>query len=156
MTYNESEIKRRIDGRRRDFILKIIVWVLLDAAALTVAVILTEITPIFISAVTVIISVIFITKAVRRYHPMSLFSGEIKGINVKEHEFVQTNLRPTFSARIIMPRAKTSGFAAQRTRTKAPTSAIVYLKLENGNVTYIDRLTNAQTDIYEIGDTLYK
>ena len=156
MRYCEAEIKRRIAGRRRDFLVKIIAWALLDAAALTAAAIFPETTTVFVCTLTVIISAVFITKTVRRYHPKTLFSGEIKGINIKEHEFVKSNLRPTFSARLIMPKAKTSGFAAQRTRTKAPTSAIVYLKLENGDVTYIEHLTNAQTDIYEIGDTLYK
>jgi hypothetical protein len=85
-----------------------------------------------------------------------LFSKEITGINIKEHEFAIVNLRPTFSARIIMPRRNTSSFANRSRRTKPPTGAIVYLRVADDDVAYIDGLTNAQTDIYEIGDTLYK
>ena len=156
MTYNESDIMKCIKKRKRDFLIKILCWSLLLVCAAALCAILRDITAIFISVAVIIISVIFLIRALRHYHPRILFSKEIRGTNIKEHEFAVTNMRPTFSARIVMPRRKTSAFAGTKVRTKSPTSAIVYLKLESGDLTYIDGLTNAQTDIYEIGDTLYK
>ena len=156
MTYNEAEIKRRINGRRQSFLTKMIAWLLLDSAAVITAAIIRDVTVVFIAVVIVIASAFYMSKTIRRYRPLILFRGEVKGINIKEHEFVVTNKRPTFSARIVMPKRNTSSFTGGKTRTKPPTSAIVYLRLDDGNVTYIEHLTNAQTDIYEIGDTLYK
>ena len=156
MTYNEAEIKRRINGRRQSFLTKMIAWLLLDSAAVITAAIIRDVTVVFIAVVIVIASAFYMSKTIRRYRPLILFRGEVKGINIKEHEFVVTNKRPTFSARIVMPKRNTSSFTGGKTRTKPPTSAIVYLRLGDGNVTYIEHLTNAQTDIYEIGDTLYK
>ena len=156
MIYNEAEIKRRIKGRRRDFLMKTIAWLILDVIAIITATVIKDITVAFFSFVIVIASFFYIKKIVKRYRPLILFRGEVKGINIKEHEFVVTNRRPTFSARIVMPRRSTASFTGGKTRTKPPTSAIVYLRLEDGDVTYVEHLTNAQTDIYDIGDTLYK
>ena len=156
MTYNEADITKRISGRRRDFIVKIMISALIILAAALVIMFFPEVTVIFISVAVIILCAVYIIKTLKRYHPLTLFSGEVRGENIKEHEFVVTNRRPTFSARRVMPRIKTSTFTGGKTRTKPPTSAIVYLRLENGDVTYIDGLFGAQTDIYEIGDTLYK
>ena len=156
MIYDEAAIKRRINGRRRDFLLKTVIAMLLILLATLVIIIFPNTTSIFISALVIIFSFVFLFKTMRRYHPKILFKGEITGINIKEHEFVITNMRPTFSARLVMPKANTKSFTGGKTRTKPATGAIVYLRLPDGNVTYIDHLTNAQTDIYEIGDTLHK
>ena len=156
MTYSEADIIKYVRERKRGFIIKSISWSLLLLCAAAVCAIIREITAVFIAAAVIIISVIFLIKTLRQYHPKILFSKETCGTNIKEHEFAVTNMRPTFSARIVMPRRKTASFAGNKTRTKSPTSAIVYLKLDDENLTYIDGLTNAQTDIYEIGDTLYK
>lgn len=163
MTYNEADITRRISARRRDFLLKIFVAALLILAAALVIMFFPEVTVIFISVAVIILSAVYIIKTLKRYHPLTLFSGEVRGENIKEHEFVVTNRRLTFGGRILasrptagVRRLKTSHFTVTRTRTKPPTNAIVYLRLENGDVTYIDGLFGAQTDIYEIGDTLYK
>lgn len=156
MTYSETDIKRRVKGQRRDFLIKILLSALITLIALATIIILPETTVIFVCAAIILFSIIYIFKTLRRYQPKILFSREIKGVNIKEHEFAVTNMRPTFSARLIMPKANTKSFTGGRIRTKSPTSAIVYLRLPDGDVTYIDNLTNAQTDIYEIGDTLYK
>ena len=129
---------------------------LITAIAAAIIIIFPEVTVIFVCVLAVVVSVVYTVKTVRRYHPLVLFSKDVRGINIKEHEFVVTNRRMTFSARKVMPRVNTSTFTGGKTRTKPPTSAIVYLRLKDGNVTYIDKLFNAQTDIYEIGDTLYK
>ena len=156
MTYSEADIMKYVKIRKRDFIIKSISWSLLLLCAAAVCAIIREITAVFIATAVVIVSVIFLIRTLRHYHPKILFSKEIRGTNIKEHEFRVTNMRPTFSARIAMPRRKTSSFSASNVRTKPSTSAIVYLRLDDGTLTYIDRLTNAQTDIYEIGDSLYK
>ena len=163
MTYNEADIAKRIKSRRRDFLIKIIISIFLILVSALTIVFLPEMTVIFISVAVIILSAIYIIKTLKIYRPFTLFSGEVRGENIKEHEFVVTDRRLTFGARILasrptagVRRLKTSTFTGGRTRTKPPTSAIVYLRLENGDVTYIDGLFGAQTDIYEIGDTLYK
>ena len=156
MTYNESDIAKHVKRQKRDFFIKLISSLLLILLSALLIAFFPEVTLIFICAVLIIISIAYAVKTVIRYHPGVLFSGEIKGVNVKEHEFVVTNRRLSFGMRRSFSRIRPANTASNKRRTKPPTSAIVYLRLKDGNVTYIDKLFNAQTDIYEIGDTLYK
>ena len=156
MRYNEERIFKSVKKRQKAFLTRAISYsVLMILGALTI-ILFPYTTPIFISAIVIIVSAVYLIKTVKRYRPSIIFSKEVVGVNIHEHEFVVTNRRPTFSARIVMPKRDTSSFTGGKTRTNIPTSAIVYLRLDDGNVTFIDKLTNAQTDIYEIGDRLYK
>ena len=156
MTYNKEDITKRVKKKQRDFITKAIISFLGIAASSAIAFIFSDVTVVFIGVVAVIGFCVYLFKTVKRYRPAIIFSKEITGINIKEHEFVVTNRRTTFSARRSFYRIRPKTFTGGKTRTKPPTSAIVYLKLPDGDVTFIDKLTNAQTDEYEIGDTLYK
>ena len=156
MNYSKDEILKAVSRRKRRFFSTLAISAIVSALAAAAMLIFPETTVIFFSVIAIAFSVYFIIRALIVYKPVVLFSSEICGVNAKEHEFVITNLRPTFSARIIMPRRKTTGFTGGTKRIKPPTGAVVYLMLENGDVAYVDGLTNAQTDIYEIGDTLYK
>lgn len=156
MTYNKADIEKYVKVRKRSFFSRLLCSLLLAAVASAIIAIFPNITLIFICVLVIIFCIVFIIKTFTGYHPTVLFSKEVRGVNIKEHEFAITNRRLTFSSRIIAPRRWPSGFTAHKTRTKPRTSAIVYLRLGDGDVTYIDRLTNAQTDVYEIGDPLYK
>lgn len=156
MKYNEDLIFRAVRERRRDFLIKAILSLsFMMLGALTI-IIFSYTTPIFVAAAVIVIAFVYLFKTVKRYNPKVLFSKGIDGVNVHEHEFVVRNLRPTFSARIVMPKRDTSSFTGRKTRTKGMTSAIVYLKLDDERIVFVDGLTNAQTDIYEIGDRLYR
>lgn len=158
MTYSEKEIKEAVKKRKKSFFLKTLIPLCLILISALAMIIFPDVTLIFFAVALIIASIVYLFKTVRRYEPRVLFSGEVTGENIKEHEFVTTNRRLSFGARVIVEpkRLQTSAFAAKRTRTKPPTSAIVYLRVEGGDVVYLDGLTGAQTDIYEIGDTLYK
>lgn len=156
MTYNKDDIAKYVKKRRRDFIFKIVCSLLFVLISSLVIALFPEMTVIFVCVVIIIISVFYAIKTLKRYQPVLLFSEELQGENVKEHEFVVTNRRLSFGGRRSFSRFKPVAYSSQRSRTKPPTSAIVYLKLPCGDVTYLDGLSGAQTDIYEIGDTLYK
>ena len=158
MTYNESEIKERVGKRKKSFFLKALIPLCLILISALAMIIFPDVTLIFFAVAVIIASAVYLFKTLRRYEPRVLFSGEITGENIKEHEFVTTDRRLGFGARIVVKpkRIPTGSFAPKRSRTKPPTSAIVYLRVEDGDVIYLDGLTGAQTDIYEIGDTLHK
>ncbi len=157
MTYSEREIKEFVKKRKKSFFLKMIITLVLILTSCAVMIIFPEVTLIFFAVAIITLSVVYLIKTVRRYEPRVLFSKEIMGENIKEHEFVTTDRRLAFGARVIIkPRRRPNTFASDRRRTKPPTSAIVFLRTEAGAVIYLDGLTGAQTDIYEIGDTLYK
>ena len=156
MTYNKDDIAKYVKKRRRDFIFKIVCSLLFVLISSLVIALFPEMTVIFVCVVIIIISVFYAIKTLKRYQPVLLFSEELQGENVKEHEFVVTNRRLSFGGRRSFSRFKPVAYSSQRSRTKPPTSAIVYIKLPCGDVTYLDGLSGAQTDIYEIGDTLYK
>ncbi len=156
MTYNKDGIAKYVKKRRRDFIFKIVCSLLFVLISSLIIALFPEMTVIFVCVVIIIISVFYAIKTLKRYQPVLLFSEELQGENVKEHEFVVTNRRLSFGGRRSFSRFKPVAYSSQRSRTKPPTSAIVYIKLPCGDVTYLDGLSGAQTDIYEIGDTLYK
>ena len=156
MTYNEHDIIERIKKLKHSFLLKFFCSTLIIAIACTVIAFFPEKTVTFICALIIIAASVFIIRTLKRYRPRILFSKETEGVNIKEHEFVITNKRLTFSARRSFPRLKVKRNNSDKSRTKPPTSAIVYLKLKDGDVTFIDGLSGVQTDVYEIGDTLYK
>ena len=97
---------------------------------------------------------------INKYSPMLLFSPDIKGISIKEHEYVATRVARASSAagRSIAFRNTGGGSNAGNAKSKRPhvRAATVYVKLEDGNVAAFDGLTSLQTDIYEIGDELLR
>lgn len=158
MTYNEEQIKRSVKKRQRAFLIKLITPIALILICTAFVAIFPEVTVVFICVSSIILSIVYLIKTIRRYAPLTLFSKEIKGINVHEHEYT---LGPKSSAgwgakRLVPKLNNTSEFMGGTNRIKTTVGATVYLRLPDGSVTFIDHLYNGQTDIYEIGDTLYK
>lgn len=158
MKYNEERIIKSVKKRQKAFLTKAISWLMLIILGALTIILFPYTTPIFIAVIVIILSTVKLIKTFKRYRPNIIFSKEVVGENIHEHEFVVSNRRYAFAIRktTVTPRVNTSSFTGGKTRTKPPTGAIVYLRLDDGNVTYVDKLTNAQTDIYEIGDRLYK
>ena len=155
MKYNEAEIFRHVAKRKKSFLIKSISLLLIILiSAITIA-IFPEVTVIFISVMLIILAIVYLIKMIINYSPLILFSKEKKGINVHEHEYVIYK-GPSYKKMWYVPRLKTSEFTGGTNRIKTTVGATVYLRLPDGNVIFIDHLYNAQTDIYEIGDTLYK
>ena len=160
MIYNEREIYERTKLRKKNFFLRLTVSLLLTLTDVLILLFFSEKTVVFFCVLFIIALAVFIIKTLLRYDIKVLFSSEIQGINIKEHEFLVTDRRVfrmgSNNPHLSRKRLKTSEFVGGKRRTKPPTSAIVYLRLSDGSVTFIDGLSNAQTDVYEIGDALYK
>ena len=157
MTYNTRKISEKVKNLREKFIISLSISIVLMICAIALIIFRRETNVIFASVACIAMLIFIIVRLFLNFHPKVLFSHELVGTNIKEHEFVTSDRRKSFAYRKrIVPYAKEnySGISGNVQRTKPPTNAIVYLRLSNGNVTYIDGLTNAQTDIYEIGDEL--
>lgn len=156
MKYNEEQIHRYVKEKRRAFLIKSAILLALILISGILIAIFPEVTVIFVCTLVIILSVVYLIKTINRYNPLILFSKEKKGVNVHEHEYVIYTKGPTYRKMWYVPRLKTSEFTGGTNRIKTTVGATVYLRLPDGNVIFIDRLFNGQTDIYEIGDTLYK
>ena len=112
----------------------------------------------FIGAVLVIAAVILIVKHIGAYSPSILFSGEKRGINIKEHEYVANIKRGLSGRAVVAKHVANGGSKSGNARIRRPhvRSAYVYISENNGNVTILDGLTSLQTDVYEIGDELLR
>ena len=158
MKYNEEEIFRRIAERKKAFLIRAISLLIIILVCAVAIVLFPEVTVIFICTLLIILSIVYLIKAVKEYRPFILFSDEVKGVNVHEHEYT---IGPQSGAgwgtkRLVPKLNNTSEFMGGTNRIKTTVGATVYLRLPDGNVIFIDHLYNAQTDIYEIGDTLYR
>ena len=160
MIYNERELSERTKSRKKNFFIRLMISLFLILTDIVILLIFPEKTVVFFCVLFIIALAVFVIKTLLRYDIGILFSSEIQGINIKEHEFLVTDRRVfrmgTNNPHLSRKRLKTSEFVGGKRRTKPPTSAIVYLRLSDGSVTFIDGLSNAQTDVYEIGDNLYK
>ena len=156
MKYNEEQIRRCVKERQHAFLVKVTILLALIVACAIIMAVFPEVTVIFVCVLVIIVSTVYLIKISNRYRPMILFSKEVKGINVHEHEYVIYTKGPSYKKMWYVPRLKTSEFTGGTNRIKTTVGATVYLRLPDGKVTFIDHLYNGQTDIYEIGDTLYK
>ena len=155
MKYDLDEIRRRVNDRRKGFLIRVCFLALLFIAAVLAMLLFPDITVNFVSVVVIVFIIFGALRLFEKYEPLVLFSKEIRGVNVKEHEYV-CNQRKGFT---ILHRGVFARAGLQRVSTariKASTKAIVYLKLEDGNIAVIDGLTNAHTDVYDDGDELLR
>ena len=156
--YDLEKLSWIIDERRKKFKL----WISLYAAIFVSGVIVFFAggEDIALFGVIAVIAAIFLTvKLWRKYSPGVLFSAEIRGENVKEHEFVQSvrggySMKRGIATRLTVSTHSNSGSA----KSKRPhvRSAYVYVRLADGNVVILDGLTSLHTDIYEIGDEIMR
>ena len=156
MTYDLEKLSFRIAEKKRRFFIGISLYALL--AIVSVPLMLTgEKTVVFTGALLLILSILLALRHISRYDPAILFSKEKRGVNGKEHEYVQNAPRGLSPRRAFMLRAKThSGSGNAGPRTARVRAAQVYIRLEDGNVEILEGLSSLQTDIYEIGDELLR
>lgn len=155
MKYDLDEVLQRVNNRRKGFLIRVCALTLLFITAVLAMILFPDITVNFISVVVIVFIIFGAFKLCEKYEPLILFGKEIRGINVKEHEYV-CNQRKGFTVfhRGVFARAGVQRVSTAR--TKASTKAIVYLKLENGDIAVIEGLTNAHTDVYDDGDELLR
>ena len=88
MKYDVEEIFARVSRKRRRFAIYILSTLLVMAAALVVMLLGINDTLTFLMIVLKFASIAFVYVLFNRYSPFVLFSGEIKGRNVKEDEYL--------------------------------------------------------------------
>lgn len=156
--YDLEKLSWIIDARRKRFKL----WLVLFAAMLIFGIVLFVVGDDDIALYGLIVAVIALALFIdlwRRYAPAVLFSREIRGINIKEHEYVSESARGGYSVRrgLAMRGMKThSNSGHAKSRRPHVRSAYVYVKLDGGEVAILDGLTSLHTDIYEIGDEILR
>ena len=87
MKYNEEQIHRYVKEKRRAFLIKSAILLALILISEILIAIFPEVTVIFICTLVIIFSSVQLIKTLKREHPLILFSKEIKGVNVHEHEY---------------------------------------------------------------------
>ena len=101
-----------------------------------------------------VILVMIFSYIIKSYTPAVLFSKEIRGVNILEDEYVLLSQKRGFkigkASPYAVPHVRVRNHGRDRIR------AGVYLRLDNGDVCVIRDLLVVHTDLYEIGDTLYK
>ena len=157
--YDLEKLSWRIEAKRRKF--KILASVYSITAAVGLALAFVNENKIRMWGFILLgMGVFLLIHLITKYSPLLLFSPDIKGISIKEHEYVATKVARASSAggRSIAFRNTGGGSNAGNAKSKRPhvRSATVYVRLEDGEVAVFDGLTSIQTDIYEIGDELLR
>lgn len=150
MTYDMQELRERVSDMRARFIKVTLLLTLLLIASVSVAIIFDDTTVRFLAALCAIFALGFLAGNINKSRPVSLFSREIRGKNVKEHEYV-IRARRAYSRYL--------GFYKSRgpePRTPRGVIGAVYILEDSGEVIIVDRLRKAHTDIYEDNDELLK
>ncbi len=159
--YDNYEISRRVNQKRKRFLLMITVIACLLIAASILIIINVNNTLTFISIVTVLVLLLATYRIFDTQSPMVLFSKEIKGINIREDEYVTRKAPgPGLQWRQVGGPASPQPFApntgANRRRTPPNIRSRVYLQLEDGNIVTISSLYKSHTELFVEGDTLLK
>jgi len=146
--FSEKKIRERVARRRKRFLAALIAYAAFIVASVAVLILTDNVTAVFISTLVILISVYMLLKCIGRARPSVLFSREVRGVNIKEHEFVM-NSRAPYSRYFGFYKTKDSW------RANAVHSA-VYVRLEDGDVVRLDGIFKIHTDIYEDGDLLVR
>ena len=150
MNYDLKELSERVRERRERFLTTVIFELLGILVSLALAIVFPETTVVFICVCAALLLVYFAIRAIRKFQPLILFRKELRGVNIKEHEYVtlvQSHMRAS----------RYLGYYKGRynqTASAKGVRAMVYLRLSDGNVTVIDGLHKSHVDIYEEGDEL--
>ena len=155
--YDLEKLSWIIDARRKRFKL----WLALFIAMLIVGIALFvfgEGNIAFYGIIVGIVAFALFADLWRRYSPTVLFSREIKGVNIKEHEYVESAGGGYTVRRGIAVRGGRTHSNSGHAKSRRPhvRSAYVYVKLDDGNVVILDGLNSNHTDIYEIGDEILR
>ncbi len=156
MKYSLDEIREYVRDRRERLVRRLIIY----GVTLTVACVLWALdlstTATFIGFAGAAASLAFIFRALKKYPPTVLWSREVTGVNIKEHEYVESYQRGGYGMRSLRYGNRTRSTKSHLDPLPTRIRARVYLRLENGDIYTVGDLRRAQTDVYEDGDTLVK
>ena len=154
--FSENEIRERVSQKRRIFIAKLIIDLLVLSGGIVFLILDINNSLFFRGIVIIVIALLYLWILCDKYSPTVLFSKEIKGENIKE------NIYEVYVRRGIALRPKQTGMPygghpLSHTRmAKASLRSAVYLRLENGDVREIRNMRVEHVELYEDGDVLFK
>ena len=155
MRYDTEQITAYVEQRRKEFkIITLTLGLVLVTAMILIGIFYGNDNDIvFWSAISVVAVMLIFYLSVGKYSPAVLFSPEIQGTSIKEHEYTVRTAKQVYSE------GRATIFAYGRRRVRKASYSIassVYLKLDDGNIKEISGLDKKHTDLYEIGDRLLK
>ena len=159
--YDSKEIERIVKQKRKMLITEFAIIITLMIAALILLILNINSTVTFICIVAELVLLFAIYKIFDVQSPSIWFSKEIRGINIKEEEYVSKktpgpglNWRQVGGPASPAPIAPNTG--ANRRRTPPNIRSRVYLQLEDGNIVTLSTLYKSHTELFVEGDTLLK
>ena len=159
--YDSLEIKNRVSKKRRLIIIEF--SIVFSVMAVLLVLIIANLNAVlsFISIIVELVLLFVIYKIFDVQSPGIYFSREVKGVNIKEDEYISRKTPGTgLGWRQIGAHAPPQPFApntgANKKRSAPSIKGRVYVRLENGDVKEISFLHKAHTDLYTEGDTLLK
>ncbi len=161
MTYSLDEIKRTVYVKRKKFIITLLATLLLMITSLVLILLKISDTLTFVCIVVEIALFFVIYRIFEVQEPKVIFSKEIRGINIKEDEYISRKApgaalkwRQVGGSASPAPIAPNTG--ANKRRSSPNIRSRVYIQLENGNIVTISSLYKSHTELYEEGDSLIK
>ena len=166
--YDIKEIEKIVKQKRKLIITEFAIIIALMIVALVLLIVNINSTVTFICIVAELALLFAIYKIFDVQSPSIWFSKEIRGVNIKEDEYVS---RKTPGPRLTPgPRSKwrqvgillgspapiVPNTGANRRRTPPNIRSRVYLQLEDGNIVTISTLYKSHTELFVEGDTLLK
>ena len=159
--YDFNEVEKIVKQKRKKLITEFAIIVALMLIALILLIININSNVTFICIVAELASLFAIYKIFDVQSPSIWFSKEIRGVNIKEDEYVSKktpgsglNWRQVGGPASPAPIAPNTG--ANRRRTPPNIRSRVYLQLEDGNIVTISTLYKSHTELFVEGDTLLK
>ena len=150
--YDEEKISWIIADKRRAFKIRFYIILTLMAGALIVSIVNISDYLTVLTAMLEFPLMLILLKLIKKHDARTLLSKEIKGKNIKEHEYAISG-RPRTT---VFRRVNVAHTFANKGSSPMRLSGTVYLQLDNGNVTSISGLYKSHMEIYEDGDVLLK
>ena len=159
--YDSKEIEKIVKQKRKILITEFAIIITLMIVALVLLIVNINSTVTFICIIAELALLFVIYKIFDVQSPSIWFSKEIRGVNIKEDEYVSRRTPgPGLSWRQVGGPASPQPFApntgANRRRTPSNIRSRVYLQLEDGNIVTISTLYKSHTELFVEGDTLLK
>lgn len=157
MKYDSREIEKRVSRRRKSFLFYAVPAALIFVIGL-IFLLFNEKKFIVSGGLFMLLSMLIFYKIVNKYSPLYLFSREVVGINIKEHEYVMLKgSRVVGGGRSVrLAKAAKNSEGARKPMNTPTVHAYVYLKLDSGEIKVIEGITSKHTELYEIGDKLLR
>ena len=160
--YDVNEIKTRIAKRRCGFLTAFFATVAIIIAALVLIILSLDKIVTFISIIAELAALLTMYIIFNKYEPRVLFSPEIKGVSIKEHEYTAqaSSKGPGMRWYAQGGRAAPQPFAPNtgaNIRIFHPNlHASVYLETESGELIELRGLLKPHIELFHEGDTLLK